>query len=140
MGTTTTKRIVCLANSRKLSGRCIAGKEILENGSPGGWVRPVSSRPTEEVSEDERQYMDGTDPRVLDVINVPLMKAQPKDYQTENWLLDPRNYWTKLGKLEVNELYGYIDPAQELWTNGNSTFNGLNDQIPLSMASSMLRR
>lgn len=36
------KRILCLANSRKLSGRCVAGREIA-NPRLGPWVRPVSS-------------------------------------------------------------------------------------------------
>ncbi|MGH7707024.1 MAG: dual OB domain-containing protein, partial [Vulcanimicrobiaceae bacterium] len=35
------KRIVCLANSRKLQGRCVAGRELQKNG-PGAWIRPVS--------------------------------------------------------------------------------------------------
>lgn len=36
------KRLVCLANSRKLSGRCIAGKAKTEDG-PWSYVRPVSN-------------------------------------------------------------------------------------------------
>ncbi len=52
---TTTKRIVCLANSRKLQGRCIAGRELV-SGKPAAWIRPVSDREHEEVSEYERQY------------------------------------------------------------------------------------
>lgn len=63
---TTTKRIVCLANSRKLQGRCIAGRELV-GGKPAAWIRPVSDREHEEVSECERQYQDGSDPRVLDM-------------------------------------------------------------------------
>lgn len=61
--------IVCLANSRKHNGRCIAGIEIVDR-QPEDWVRPVSSRAGAEVSEYERQYEDGSDPRVLDMIAV----------------------------------------------------------------------
>lgn len=93
----TVKRIVCLANSRKLNGRCVAGKE-LAGGRPGGWVRPVSAREHEEVSEYERQYEDGSDPRVLDTMDVPLLDPRPRGYQQENWLLDPDQYWVKVGR------------------------------------------
>ena len=137
MTATTSKRIVCLANSRKISGRCIAGKEFLENGRIGGWIRPVSARDNEEVSEDERQYEDGSDPRVLDVIDVPVLKAQPKNYQQENWLLDPVYYWEKVRRVAWNELARLTDSVTPLWTNGSSTRNGKNDQISVSVANSL---
>lgn len=91
---TVVERLVCLANSRKLSGRCVAGKELIDEVA-GPWVRPVSDRPKEEVSEDERQYEDGSDPRVLDIIDVPLTAPRPKAYQSENWLLEPEEYWKR---------------------------------------------
>ena len=47
------KRIVCLANSRKLNGRCLAGKEFGGKGV-GTWIRPVGAREHGEVSEYER--------------------------------------------------------------------------------------
>ena len=131
-----TKRIVCLANSRKLNGRCIAGKEILEDGRIGRWVRPVSTRESEEVSEYERQYEDGSEPRVLDVIDVPLIRARPKNYQQENWLLDPDLYWERVRRVSWTDLAQFTDPEAPLWSNGSSTFNGENDQIPLSVAKS----
>ena len=49
------KTIVCLANSRKPSRRCLAGKTY-ENGRVGEWVRPVSSRPNQEISNCDREY------------------------------------------------------------------------------------
>ena len=137
MTATTVKRIVCLANSRKMSGRCIAGKEFLENGRFGGWIRPVSVRDNEEVSEDERQYEDGSDPRVLDVVDVPVLNARPKNYQQENWLLDPDCYWKKVRRVAWNELAQLTDSVVPLWTNGSSTRKGKNDQIPLPVANSL---
>ena len=54
------KTILCLANSRRPGGRCVAGKEKINN-QFGGWVRPVSNRPTEEISQKEGRYKDGSD-------------------------------------------------------------------------------
>ena len=90
------KRIVCLANSRKEGDRCIAGKELLADGSPGGWVRPVSDREDEAVNASERQYEDGSEPHLLDAIDVPVRQARPKGHQQENWLLDPDRRWRRI--------------------------------------------
>jgi hypothetical protein len=128
-----TKRIVCLANSRKLNGRCVAGRELKADG-PGSWIRPVSGREHHEVSEHERQYENGADPKVLDVIDVPLQGPAPITYQTENWLLEPNLYWVCAGRLPLEELYRYVEPAGPLWLNGFRTFNGDNDTIPVGQA------
>ena len=130
------KRIVCLANSRKLYGRCVAGREW-SDGRAGRWVRPVSEREHQEVSEYERQYEDGSDPRVLDVIDVPVLEPRPADYQTENWLLDPEYYWEKVGKLSWLDLPALADPVAPLWLDGYNTYNGQNDKIPLESAGSV---
>ena len=133
----TSKRIVCLANSRKLSGRCIAGKEILDNGRLGEWIRPVSDRPSEEVSEYERQYEDGSDPSVLDVIEIPLLEAKPKNYQKENWLLDPDYYWEKKGRIGWDDLAVLAELPEALWLDGYSSYNGRNDRVPESTSQSL---
>ena len=137
MTTVAVKRIVCLANSRKMSGRCIAGKELLSDRRPGGWIRPVSDRENEEVSEYERQYEDGSDPRVLDVIDVPVLDTRPKNYQQENWLLNPDYYWEKIRRVTPNELAPFTDPTNPLWIDGKSSNNGWNDRIPLPSANSL---
>ena len=131
------KRIVCLANSRKMSGRCIAGKEISAVGHSGEWVRPVSARPSEEVSEYERQYENGRDPRVLDVIDVPLLRPTPKDYQQENWLIDNQRYWVNVGRVSPADLDQLTDPTASLWLNNHSSYNGLNDRMPLEAARNL---
>jgi hypothetical protein len=128
------KRIVCLANSRKLNGRCIAGLELLENGH-GPWIRPVSAREHEEVSEYERQYEDGSDPQVLDVIDIPLLEPRANRYQPENWLLDPEEYWARVERFPAADLDELVDKPGKLWLNGGHTFNGRNDQIPIDQAA-----
>jgi hypothetical protein len=132
---TTVKRMVCLANSRKLNGRCIAGRELVD-GHAAGWLRPVSSREHQEVSEYERQYEDGSDPKVLDVIDVPLLRELPGTYQRENWLLDPKMYWARAGQATWDDLAALADPVAPLWVDGHRTYNGMNDKIPLSVAES----
>lgn len=130
------KRLLCLANSRKLSGRCVAGIE-LSGDQRLGWIRPVSAREHEEVSEYERQYEDGSDPRVLDVMDVPLLEARPKGYQQENWLLDPDHYWQKVSRAEWRDLERLADSMAPLWIDGNSTYNGRNDRIALAEAGGL---
>ena len=130
----TIKRIVCLANSRKLSGRCIAGREFA-GGRPGAWIRPVSDRPHEEVSEYERQYEDGSDPCVLDIIDVPFLEPRPKGYQQENWLLDSEEDWVRVGRISWTDLERLADASGTLWLNGHHTSNGSNDVIPLDKAA-----
>lgn len=130
------KRIICLANSRKLSGRCIAGQELAD-GYVGDWIRPVSGREHEEVSERERGYQDGRDPQVLDVIDVPLIEPRPRTFQSENWLLDDGYYWTKVGRLEPDDLADHVDNAGPLWLNVGSTRAGTNDEIPVDQANEL---
>ena len=132
----TVRRIVCLANARRRSGRCIAGK-VWEGNRPGNWIRPVSDREGEEVSEDERRYEDGLDPEVLDIIDVPLLSPKPNDHQQENWLLDSDSYWIKVDVLSLDRLQQLVDPIAPLWINGHSTYRGLNDQVPLAQAKSL---
>jgi hypothetical protein len=127
------KRILCLASSRKLSGRCVAGR-VIASQLPGPWVRPVSSREHQEISEYERNYEDGTDPRVLDVIDVPLLEARPHEFQQENWLLDSNNYWEQKSRFDWAGLQDFVEPDGPLWLNHNSSYNGMNDRIPLEVA------
>jgi hypothetical protein len=67
------KRIVCLANSYKApGGRCIAGKEL----DSGAWIRPISSRATCELQFPEYRYENWTGPKLLDIVDVPLLRPE----------------------------------------------------------------
>jgi hypothetical protein len=84
------KTIVCLANSYKTGGICVAGKEKLGNGAFGHWIRPVSDRPGAELSRTECANSNYGAPKLLDVIAVPLLKPVPHGHQIENhWSIPP---------------------------------------------------
>jgi hypothetical protein len=133
---TAVKRILCLANSRKLSGRCVAGREIVA-GQPGPWIRPVSDRDRQEVSWQERSYENGGDPQVLDVINVPLIEPRPHQFQPENWLLAPRFYWQLKGRLDWAGIQAFVEPVGPLWFNQQGSQAGLNDRVSVEQAAAL---
>jgi hypothetical protein len=77
--------IVCMANSRKLNGRCIAG--LRADGK--GWIRPVSHLIEGTLFESDYRLEINREPAILDVITIHLIEPKPKDYQPENWLISP---------------------------------------------------
>ena len=127
------KRIVCLANSRKKGGRCLAGIELSDN-RLGKWIRPVSNRQTQELSKCDYQYQDDNDPKLLDIIEVPIREFQPVHHQQENWLIEPSQHWKKIDVLKQDELHKVAEPDCILWRNGESTANGVNDRVRADFA------
>lgn len=125
------KTIVCFANSRKTAGRCIAGKEW-QDGKAGDWVRPVSVRPTHEVSEEERRYEDGRDPHLLDILHVPCDSHHPLPHQCENHVIDPGYYWAKQGKLSWEDIQDWLDNPNTLWGLGQGSYAGLNNRVAIA--------
>jgi putative nucleic acid modification protein with dual OB domain len=109
--------IICLANSRKLSGRCVAGKMVSTN-KFGEWIRPVSSRPEKELSAFDRHY-EGTaqlEPALLDIIEIDFLGKDPHPYQPENHLIDDKVYWGLARRANFSEALQVVDPIQpSLW-------------------------
>ena len=130
------KRIVCLANSRKLGGRCVAGKVIADH-QISGWLRPVSALPTGELSSRQCQYENGDDPQPLDVIDVPLACPVPHAFQTENWEVASNERWVKIGRLKWQCLRKGADSPRSLWINNSSTRHGCHDRVTSQDAGSL---
>mgnify|MGYP000854691295 CR=1 FL=1 len=117
---------VCLANSRKNSARCIAGKTI----DTGDWVRPVGHFPTGELSEEDRRFENAAEPVLLDILKVQTLKpVEREDYQIENHLIDTEYYWVRQGTLPFAQLENLVDPVAPLWQNGLETRYGINNRV-----------
>jgi hypothetical protein len=76
--------IICLANSGKLGGHCVAGLQM--DGS--GWVRPVSELEGGILWQSHYTLTSGKEAKNLDVIRVGVCRPQPARHQPENWLID----------------------------------------------------
>ena len=133
------KTIVCLANSRKNHGRCIAGREWSDSG-PGNWIRPVSDWEIQSLDEKARMCSDGSDPIPMDIIEVPLIGQQANQVQSENWLIDSDGEWKNCGRVEWDELQKMVAPVADLWGLGLSSRHGMNDMIdPAEKVNGTLR-
>lgn len=78
-------RFVCLANSYKEGGRCVAGimldannKPIFQGGLPK-WIRPISDREHGEIHEEVVSHI-----HLLDIVEIEVVGYVGKGYQSEN--------------------------------------------------------
>jgi hypothetical protein len=124
------RRIVCLANSRKPDGRCVAGK-LYAQGKFGAWLRPISIREGEELSEQERLTSKGLEPALLDILELTISKHKPSPHQPENFIINPQQKFKQVGRISAQELLKVIDRPTNLWIMGyqSKTF-GKNDLVP----------
>jgi hypothetical protein len=120
-----TRRIVCLAASRKRSAYCFAGKDT----ASGAWVRPVTTHGEHEVSAAEGTNTIGQLTRVADIIDVDLLRHDPFHFQHENHLIDGSR-WRKAGTASYADLLGLVDAPETLWTNGHQSWGYLNNRVP----------
>ncbi len=126
------QKIVCLANSRKYSGRCVAGKELLQDGI-GGWIRLVSGSGSGELTIKEITMKNGKPPELLDIIALYTGGEAAHGYQPENRLAGD-TLWLKDGEMPPSILRRLCDEPEHLWVDGFSSAGGVNDRIPLDLA------
>ena len=75
---------ICLANSRKLGCRCVAGIRA----DTGEWVRPISDLQHGELSSTHRQLSTHGEPENFDLIRIGVSQHSPTNSQPENWRID----------------------------------------------------
>ena len=130
-----TKTIMCLANSRKPGGRCVAGRSI-SNNTFGGWIRPVSARPGGELSPSDRRFAEGIEPSLLDIMHVKFLNQSPHAYQPENHTIDDQEYWILDRNAGFQSAVNALDPLRDsLWGTGFDSYSGINDRVPTAEAT-----
>lgn len=115
-------RIICLANSRKLGGRCAAGLRL----DGGGWIRPVSNFTDGTLYPNQYTLDDGSIPQLLDIVEIGVKCPRPAVHQPENWLVDgtPWRLLRRPGKKEeINVIWEHV--IDDLLLFGNS-----GDRVP----------
>ena len=122
------KQVICLANSRKLNGRCVAGVELVASNAYR-WVRPVSSTPSGEISTSDATYSDGAPIELMDVFEVTLSSPSPKSYQSENWQIAQGVPWNRVGRVKIAAISDIVSNKSALWMNGQSSGSGENDRM-----------
>ena len=105
-------QLICLANSWKRKGRCIAGIEP----TTGQWIRPVSNLAYGQIPVDA-QLIDGRDIELLDVIDIPLAEMGPDfGFENENrWILP--GPWQRVGRVQPMDLLPYCKDYSHILHN-----------------------
>lgn len=121
-------QFVCLASSKKHGGRCVAGK-IWGGPSHGTWIRPVSNRQNDSISDFERTYANGQVLQHLDLASVTFANVQNHPYQIENHVICHPPQWTSERRLGLEDIALLEDRPHDLWGLGQRSGHGLNDRI-----------
>jgi hypothetical protein len=115
------RNILCLANSRKHGGRCVAG--LAEDGAD--WVRAVSPSEDGTLFPNDYQFADGGEPVPLDLVDIALQGPRPRRHHPEDWQIEPQR-WRRLPRLGDHDLASLLRPHVEA---GPSLIRGVGDRI-----------
>ncbi|MCK4888161.1 MAG: hypothetical protein KAS96_12295 [Planctomycetes bacterium] len=110
-------QIVCLANSYKRGGRCIAGVDL----DTGQWVRPIGRGPEGAIGIE--RLVDGHEPKLLDILEIPIGGATDNlGCQPENRLLN-RGRWCNIGSLSIDDVLQYVGDTMPLLHSNTKRVN-----------------
>lgn len=121
-------RFICLANSRKHGGRCVAG--IRTDGS--GWIRPVSPKLDGSLTPRDYALNTGREAGLLDVIEATVSTARPEPHQPENWTINNTKWGFIRTKWRFIETLNPSQASRELsafLVSGPQLLGNLDDRV-----------
>jgi hypothetical protein len=95
---------LCLANSRKLRGKCVAGIRLDEL----CWFRPINAHDNGELYPSQYTLNDGTEASILDIIRVDVSEPRSEPNQPENWLLLDDFKWQLIDRINPEKAYSFL--------------------------------
>ena len=113
--------LICLANARKHSERCVACLRIDGN----GWVRLVSAASHGELTYPQRNLAANGEPQNFDLIRVEVLRPKPAIGQPENWLI-ANAPWKLLERPAPRSLQDVVAKALHL---ESSLFGSYSDRV-----------
>lgn len=130
-------RFVCLANSFKEGGRCVAGIEInnnneikMHNGHPK-WIRPVCNSLHGEIETNLVAHL-----RILDIIEFEITGfPDDSNYQSENVFFS-KNSMNIVGRYDMEKLKSFSNTRNLIFNNRNKSVS--EDEIERLSYSLML--
>jgi len=111
------KRIVVLANSIKKHARCVAGREVglARQLVTGDWIRPVSGESEGELEPHHMRIEGDARLNLLEIVDVPLGAHADDRIHPEDWIVDAKQPWKKVGKLDATTLGAFEEQPKNLW-------------------------
>lgn len=113
--------IICLANSYKHKGRCIAGIRT----DTGQWIRLRSASDNGALTSSEYTLSGNGEVRLLDIFEVDLHYAMPSDCHPEDWVCYPRP-WRLQARPCGPTAWNHIKASLQ---TGASIFGGYRDRL-----------
>ena len=130
------KTILCLACSNRGllgEGYCIAGKEVMEDGSLGEWIRPISHESEHHIdllTIDHLPKLNEKPDLLNKYLGISFSKHAPEKHQRENHVIDDKEWDHVDGFLNKKELNPseILDNPDSLWVSDTPT--KYNNKIP----------
>ncbi|WP_199246120.1 hypothetical protein [[Phormidium] sp. ETS-05] len=119
-----TFQIICLANSIKRGGRCIAG--LKTDGS--GWLRPVSRKDDGTLDLPDYILDNYQEPQLFDIIEIECTHPSPEIHQPENWVISQKR-WKFVGRPTRQMLRDVVNPEIQRNVLSSELFGNHSDRV-----------
>ncbi|MCQ3815074.1 MAG: hypothetical protein KTU85_11765 [Acidimicrobiia bacterium] len=113
--------MLCIANSEKLGGRCVAGMRLDDK----SLIRPVSDTKDGELNASACQLNVGRAVQPLDVVRVGLRRPEPRRHQPENWIATDKQ-WVLVDQLTPQTA---LLTLQKMSVEGPNLFGTCTDHV-----------